>query len=78
MPIKALKSILVSRFNNIVSSKFLEYYLALFYWIEKNKDKPYLEQACEIITLLSNQFNKIPLAKFKGKSTSFDLKDILV
>ena len=38
-----------------VSSKFLDYYLALFYWIEKNKHKPYLEQAYDIITLLSNQ-----------------------
>ena len=28
-----------------VSSKFLDYYLALFYWIEKNKDKSYLDQA---------------------------------
>ena len=60
-----------------VSSKFLDYYLALFYWIEKNKSKPYIEQAYDIITLLANQSKKIPLAKFKNKSISFDLKGIL-
>lgn len=60
-----------------VSSKFLDYYLALFYWIEKNKDKSYLDQAYDIITLLSNQTKKIPLAKFKGKPISFDLKGLL-
>lgn len=60
-----------------VSSKFLDYYLSLFYWKEKNKGKPYLEQAYDIITLLSNQANKIPLAKFKDRSLSFDLKGIL-
>ena len=47
-----------------VSSKFLDYYLALFYWIEKNKDKSYLDQAYDIITLLSNQTKKIPLFMF--------------
>ena len=45
-----------------VSSKFLDYYLALFYWIEKNKSRPYIEQAYDIITLLANQSKKIPLA----------------
>jgi hypothetical protein len=60
-----------------VSSKFLDYYLALFYWIEKNKNKPYLEQAYDIITLLSNQAKKIPLNKFKYKPISFDLKGML-
>jgi len=60
-----------------VSSKFLDYYLALFYWIEKNKHKSYLEQAYDIITLLSNQAKKIPLNKFKDKPISFDLKGIL-
>ena len=60
-----------------VSSKFLDYYLALFYWIEKNKTKPYLDQAYDIITLLSNQTKKIPLAKFKDKPISFDLKGLL-
>lgn len=60
-----------------VSSKFLDYYLALFYWIEKNKTKPYLDQAYDIITLLSNQANKIPLAKFKDKPIFFDLKGLL-
>ena len=60
-----------------VSSKFLDYYLALFYWIEKNKHKPYLEQAYDIITLLSNQAKKIPLNKFKEKPISFDLKGML-
>ena len=60
-----------------ISSKFLDYYLALFYWIEKNKDKSYLEQTYEIITLLSNQAKKIPLNKFKEKSISFDLKGML-
>ncbi|MBQ3125077.1 MAG: IS1595 family transposase [Clostridia bacterium] len=60
-----------------VSSKFLDYYLSLFYWKEKNKDKSYLEQAYDIITLLSNQANKIPLHKFKYKPITFDLKGIL-
>ena len=60
-----------------VSSKFLDYYLALFYWIEKNKNKSYLEQAYDIITLLSNQAKKIPLNKFKDKPISFDLKGML-
>ncbi|MBE6912560.1 MAG: IS1595 family transposase [Ruminococcaceae bacterium] len=60
-----------------VSSKFLDYYLALFYWIEKNKDKTYLEKTYEIITFLSNQAKKIPLNKFKEKSISFDLKGML-
>lgn len=60
-----------------VSSKFLDYYLALFYWIEKNKEKTYLDQAYDIITLLSNQSNKIPLAKFKYKPIPFDVKGIL-
>jgi len=60
-----------------VSSKFLDYYLALFYWIEKNKQKSYLEQAYDIITLLSNQAKKIPLNKFKEKPISFDLKGML-
>ena len=60
-----------------VSSKFLDYYLALFYWIEKNKQKSYLEQAYDIITLLSNQAKKIPLNKFKEKTISFDLKGML-
>ncbi len=60
-----------------VSSKFLDYYLALFYWIEKNKHKSYLEQAYDIITLLSNQAKKIPLNKFKDKPISFDLKGLL-
>ncbi len=60
-----------------VSSKFLDYYLALFYWVEKNKHKSYLEQAYDIITLLSNQAKKIPLNKFKDKPISFDLKGML-
>jgi len=60
-----------------VSSKFLDYYLALFYWIEKNKHKSYLEQAYDIITLLSNQAKKIPLNNFKDKPISFDLKGML-
>ncbi len=60
-----------------VSSKFLDYYLALFYWIEKNKHKSYLEQAYDIVTLLSNQAKNIPLNKFKDKPISFDLKGIL-
>lgn len=51
--------------------------MALFYWIEKNKDKSYLDQAYDIITLLSNQTKKIPLAKFKDKPISFDLKGLL-
>ena len=57
-----------------VSSKFLDYYLALFYWVEKNKHNTYLEQAYDIITLLANQTKKIPLAKFKYKPISFDMK----
>ena len=61
-----------------VSSKFLDYYLALFYWVEKNKDKTYLEQAYDIITLLSNQTEKIPLAKFKDKPISFDMKRLAI
>ena len=64
-------------FYDGVSSKFLDYYLALFYWIEKNKHKSYLEQAYDIITLLSNQAKKIPLNKFKDKPITFDLKGIL-
>jgi len=36
-----------------------------------------LLQAYDIITLLSNQTKKIPLAKFKDKPISFDLKGIL-
>ncbi len=60
-----------------VSSKFLDYYLALFNWVEKNKRKPYIEQAYDIITLLSNQVKKIPLKKFKDKLISFDLKGML-
>ena len=60
-----------------VSSKFLDYYLALFYWVEKNKHKTYLEQAYDIITLLANQTKKIPLAKFKYKPISFDMKRLL-
>jgi hypothetical protein len=51
--------------------------LALFYWVEKNKGKTYLEQAYDIITLLSNQAKKIPLAKFKDKPISFDMKRLL-
>lgn len=31
----------------------------------------------DIITLLSNQANKVPLAKFKDKPISFDLKGLL-
>ena len=61
-----------------VSSKFLDYYLALFYWVEKNKGKTYLEQAYDIITLLANQTKKIPLAKFKYKSISFDMKRLAI
>ena len=61
-----------------VSSKFLDYYLALFYWVEKNKGKTYLEQAYDIITLLSNQAKKIPLAKFKYKPISFDMKRLAI
>ena len=61
-----------------VSSKFLDYYLALFYWVEKNKGKTYLEQAYDIITLLSNQAKKIPLAKFKYKPISFDTKRLAI
>lgn len=60
-----------------VSSKFLDYYLALFYWVEKNKHRPYIEQAYDIITLLANQSKKIPLSKFKHKPISFDLKGLL-
>jgi len=60
-----------------VSSKFLDYYLVLFYWIEKNKYKSYPEQAYDIVTLLSNQAKKIPLNKFKDKPISFDLKGIV-
>ena len=54
------------------------YYLALFYWIEKNKEKSYLDQAYDIITLLSNQTEKIPLAKFKDKPISFDMKRLAI
>ena len=61
-----------------VSSKFLDYYLALFYWVEKNKHKTYLEQAYDIITLLANQTKKIPLAKFKYKPISFDMKGLAI
>ena len=61
-----------------VSSKFLDYYLALFYWIEKNKDNTYLEQAYDIITLLANQTKKIPLDKFKYKPISFDMKRLAI
>ena len=61
-----------------VSSKFLDYYLALFYWVEKNKHKTYLEQAYDIITLLANQTKKIPLAKFKYKPMSFDMKRLAI
>lgn len=61
-----------------VSSKFLDYYLALFYWVEKNKHKTYLEQAYDIITLLSNQAKKMPLAKFKYKPISFDMKRLAI
>lgn len=61
-----------------VSSKFLDYYLALFYWVEKNKHKTYLEQAYDIITLLANQTKKIPLAKFKYKPISFDMKRLAI
>ena len=61
-----------------VSSKFLDYYLALFYWVEKNKGKTYLEQAYDIITLLANQTKKIPLAKFKYKPISFDMKRLAI
>ena len=47
-----------------VSSKFLDYYLALFYWVKKNKGKAYLEQAYDIITLLlANQTKKIVLER---------------
>ena len=46
-----------------VSSKFFDYYLALFYWVEKNKGKAYLEQAYDIITLLANQTKKIVLER---------------
>ena len=61
-----------------VSSKFLDYYLALFYWVEKNKGKTYLEQAYDIITLLANQAKKIPLDKFKYKLISFDTKRLAI
>ena len=61
-----------------VSSKFLDYYLALFYWVEKNKHKTYLEQAYDIITLLANQTKKIPLDKFKYKPISFDMKRLAI
>lgn len=61
-----------------VSSKFLDYYLALFYWVEKNKGKTYLEQAYDIITLLANQARKIPLDKFKQKPISFDMKRLAI
>ena len=61
-----------------VSSKFLDYYLALFYWVEKNKHKTYLEQAYDIITLLANQTKKIPLDKFKYKPISFDTKRLAI
>ena len=61
-----------------VSSKFLDYYLALFYWVEKNKHKTYLEQAYDIITLLANQTRKIPLDKFKYKPISFDMKRLAI
>lgn len=60
------------------SSKFLDYYLALFYWAEKNKDKTYLEQAYDIITLFTNQTEKIPLAKFKYKPIPFDMKSLAI
>ena len=61
-----------------VSSKFLDYYLALFNWVEKNKDKTYLDHAYDIITLLSNQTEKIPLTKFKDKPISFDMKRLAI
>ena len=61
-----------------VSSKFLDYYLVLFYWVEKNMHKTYLEQAYDIITLLANQTKKIPLAKFKYKPISFDMKRLAI
>ena len=61
-----------------VSSKFLDYYLALFYWVEKNKSKTYLEQAYDIITLLVNQTMKILLDKFKYKTISFDTKRLAI
>jgi len=61
-----------------VSSKFLDYYLALFYWVEKNKGKTYLEQAYDIITLLANQTRKMPLDKFRYKPISFDMKRLAI
>lgn len=60
-----------------VSSKYLDYYLSLFYWKEKNKGTTYQEQAYEIMTLLSEQAKKIPLRMFSSKSILFDLKGIL-
>lgn len=60
-----------------VSSKFLDLYLAFFYWMEKNKELTYQEQVYGIISLLAMPFQRTPLAKFKDKSYSFDLKGIL-
>ena len=52
--------------------------VALFYWVEKNKGKTYLEQTYDIITLLANQTRKIPLDKFKYKPISFDMKRLAI
>lgn len=60
-----------------ISAKYINYYLAFFYWKEKNKDLTYEEQAYEIMTLLANQVKKVLLKNFKENEISFDLKGVL-
>lgn len=60
-----------------VSTKYLDYYMALFYWKEKNKTLPYRNQAYELLDILARQADKIHLHKFRDKTIAFDMKGVI-
>ncbi len=60
-----------------VASKYVDLYLALFYWKEKHKDFETEQQNTEILNLLSRQADRTYIHDFKFKSMPFDMKGIL-
>jgi len=61
-----------------VASKYLDHYLALFRWQEKNSDSRTAEQADMLLDMLTRGVpNKVYLRKLKYKAMPFDTKGLI-
>ena len=61
-----------------VASKYLDHYLALFRWQEKNRDHRTADKADILLDMLTRGVSdKVLLAKLKYKPLPFDTKGIV-